>query len=602
MDGSTKTNVHMIRATYDELIKEGFRLRYIVVTHPDLDHYGGIKQVLGFNDVDSPQVLLTNRFSDRIKSKMFGEQYIQVQSLTPPIDWADWPPQNIENKCFNVSHRSFTSDLVLYRTKQTAADDAEQPIILQLNGTFKKPERKRDNESSIITTITMNSDGNIKTLACLTGDAFFDTSEIVAQFLRENKIKVFQVPHHGSEDNSNCTFYEQIAENTQYYLISCGKHQGYGHPKAEVFTAIRNATVSGGKEGATIVLTDGTNLNGEKVFSFTGHDYEPFVSYWDPHLRDCELINKDCLQFTFSGEGNLVSNSLQNLTQWSITGYREMADRYVLRQTWRRIQIHLKAPNRAPNNRHFIVMEKALTTEECQGDECTASIDGFLGLPAPTNPCTWDDRVIMVDGTDDLVFLQLATKGKIYYQACNNVKNEIENILKSGPKRISKLKKKAKDFYENVPLLSTALTNFLFRGSTAAQKFQLIQKIKTKLNTGTYDVEGMIDGDNQIATHVRNFLQIVLDMKRILITRSSYTKKLKQKYNKEIETIKAGIGNLLLAIDHVITSLDDDYSTMVFFKCHKVPWQIVYGTISNTGEVDWLVQYAVCNSLQTYTS
>ena len=173
---------------------------------------------------------------------------------------------------------------------------------------FEEAEDDHDNESSIITTITTKNDGNT-ILACLTGDAFFktSTSKKRAKFLQDQKIIVFQVPHHGSELNSKFEFYEEIAENTQYYLISCGHHGRHCFPRKEVFTAIRDATVKKNKKGATIVLTDGTNLNGEKVSSFTGHDHEPSISYWDPHLKkdsDCELINKDFLQFTFSGKGN----------------------------------------------------------------------------------------------------------------------------------------------------------------------------------------------------------------------------------------------------------------------------------------------------------
>ena len=99
VDGSTKTNEKMLKTTYAELEGEGFPLRYVVVTHPDIDHYGGINQVLGFNGVDSPQVLLTNRFSDKINKKMFGEQYIPVQSF----------PSELANSTTHLQKRIFQS-------------------------------------------------------------------------------------------------------------------------------------------------------------------------------------------------------------------------------------------------------------------------------------------------------------------------------------------------------------------------------------------------------------------------------------------------------------------------------------------------------------
>ena len=593
VDGSTDTNVHMIRATYAELIKEGFTLRYVVVTHPDKDHYGGINRVLGFNGVDSPQVLLTNRFSDEIKNKMLGEQYIQVQSLTP----IDWPPPYIENKCFNVSHSSFTSDLVLYRMR--TAD--EQPIILKQNGTFKKPEKKKDNESSIITTITTKNDDNA-ILACLTGDAFFATSEIAAQFLHNKKIIVFQVPHHGSKHNSNFEFYEQIAENTQYYLISCGHHGKHCFPDKDVFTSIRKATVEKNKKGATIVLTDGTNLNGEKVSFFTGHDHEPSISYWDPLLRrsDCKLIDKDFLQFTFSSQGDLDNDkpALPNLIQWSITGYREITLNYGSKIRLR--GMHFKAPN----NRHLKVVKGVLKTEECQGDECNASIEGFPGLPAPTDPCTWDKRVIMVYGTDDLVFLQLTTGENIVIQ-----KHKYENVQKEFEERISSkvyksCLRKACEYKEIVSLLSKAITTIIFRTIfIPAKKLELIEEVKTAIettkDTDIYSMQTITENycDKNERDVVMSLLELEYQIRQSLLRNSKYNRKeLLQKLD-QIE--KNNQKSLLKYSPQDIISFGKQ--RFCFFKCYKLPWQIVYGTISDNGNVNWPDQHDVHNSLQVYT-
>ena len=576
MDGSTGTNVHMIRATYDELVEEGFTLRYIVVTHPDIDHYGGINQVLGFNDVDLPQVLLTNRFSDEIKNKMLGEQYIPiVQSLTP----IDWSPPYIENKCFNVSHSSFTSDLVLYRMR--TAD--EQPIILKRNGTFKKPEKKKDNESSIITTITTKNDDNA-ILACLTGDAFFDTSEIAAQFLSDNKIIVFQVPHHGSKHNSNFEFYEQIAENTQYYLISCGHHGKHCFPDKDVFTSIRKATVEKNKKGATIVLTDGTNLNGEKVSSFTGHDHEPSISYWDLHLKrsNCELINKYFLQFTFSDKGILVDEPLQNLIQWSIEGYRQMTFNYGSKQ--RLCGMHLKTSN----NHHLKVVKGVLITEKCQSDGCTASIDGHIGLPAPTDPCTWDnDKVIMVYGTDDLIFLQLATGGKIVKKTTYT---DARAVLEKSYISDRKLTLRNADGYGKVVShLIGALTDVIFgMKTTAAKKVEMINAIKIALK----DKIGKFDDGKEATDSIMRLVKIANQVRADLNESKKYDQKIVNQRFLEIDTIKEGLS---LSVPTSITSLDEEF---IVFKCVDVPWQIAYGTINDNGDVNWGV---LNNTLKTST-
>ncbi len=414
MDGSEgENNVKMIENTYDELHKDGFTLCRIIVTHPDKDHYRGIDSVLKFTGVNTPPVLLTDQFKHKLekKKKVKTKQESRLKKFHDTVTelYSELPVgdiEYIENRAlstpFKVAYKSSTSDLVLYKTDN---EMVEGPNGQRQTGEFRKPEKDRYNESSIVTTIT--SKDSKKIIACLTGDAFFDSPHQIATFLQDREIIVFQVPHHGSKHNSNFEFYRQIAHNIQYYLISCGHHRGYGFPDKEVFTAIRDATVAKKKEGATIVLVDGTHLNGKKVSSFTGGDYEPSISYWDPHLKcsDCEVINKDFLQFTFSGEGNL--DPLQNLIQWSIKGYRIMTYSYGSKQ--RVSEMHLKTSN----NRHLKVENGDLITEECQGNGCTTSIDGHIGLPAPTDPCTWDDSVIMVYGTSDLIFLQVASGEKI---------------------------------------------------------------------------------------------------------------------------------------------------------------------------------------------
>ena len=595
-----KKNVEMIKNTYDDLIKEGFTVERIVLTHPDGDHCGGFGSIDEFDQMISPPILLTDRFQFKYPFKPFS---LKVGRYNESRDTGP----------FNLSYTSFTSDLVLHTINKIA-----QPIVHHRDGTFVKDKDDHDNESSIITTITMNNGGNT-ILACLTGDAFFDNHQM-APFLHNKEIIVFQVPHHGSKHNSNFEFYMKIAENTQYYLISCGHHGSYDFPHKEVFTAIRDATVAKKKEGATIVLTDGTNLNGKKVSSFTGHDHEPSVSYWDPHLRisDCELINKDFLQFTFSSQGDLVNDkpALPNLIQWSIKGYKHMADSYNPKQ---RLRIHLKASN----NSHLVVDALIITedyqeaddgsiegfqilsrlkTQQCQGEGCTASIDGYIGLPAPTDPCTWDKRVIMVYGTDDLVFLQLTTGENIIQERkYEHVQKEFEDIITSKvPKNKSSLRK-ADEYKKIASLLSKAITTIIFKTiSTPAQKIELIKEVKEALGRKTDPYYTQIF--HQITENHENERDVVM---RLLKLEHETRQRLVEDgraykgadHTQELQQIEAKNPNLL-APQNIITSFDGE-QRFCFFKCYKVPWQIVYGTISDNGDVIWSDH--VYNSLQVYT-
>ena len=609
MDGSEgEDNVKMIRTTYDELREDGFTLRRIIVTHPDKDHYRGIGDVLEFTGVNTPPVLLTNQFKCKLKNKKKEpadptqkEQADPAQkepanklkkfcdTITETFGYSEFSVDNIEyieNKAlstpFKVEYKSSTSDLVLYKTDN---ETVEKPG--KEKGEFCKPKQDRYNESSIVTTITLKD--NSKILACLTGDAFFDSADQITTFLLDREITVFQVPHHGSKHNSNFEFYVQIAGNTQYYLISCGHHGSYDFPHKEVFTAIRKATVAKEKKGATIVLTDGTHLNGERMSSFRGGDYEPSVSYWDPHLKkdsNCELINKDFLQFTFSGEGNLVDNPLQNLIQWSIEGYRQMTFNYGSKQ--RLCGMHLKTSN----NHHLKVVNKALITEKCQSDGCcTASIDGHIGLPAPTDPCTWDNRVIMVYGTEDLIFLQLATGERIikvqtYHDAQADLKKSYISIRKLTMR-------KADGYGEVVSHLIGALTDVIFEmKTTAAKKVEMINAVKIALkDPKKIDEIGKFGDSKEAIDSIMRLVEIAYQVQADLNESKKYDQKICDQRILEIDTIKKGLS---LSEPTSITSLDEEF---VVFKCVDVPWQIAYGTINDNGEVNW----GVLNTLKTST-
>ncbi len=579
-----KTNVEMIRTTYDELIDEGFTVRRIVVTHPDRDHYDGIDDVIGFPAMNSPPVLLTHQFKDKLKETLTA-QYPYQFPLGKQFN------EDRDTGSFNVEYTSTTSDLVLHsKTKH------EGELRPAQNCTFQKTQdADRKNESSVITTITLNDRNTI--LACLTGDAFFD-SHLTAPFLHNRKIIVFQVPHHGSKHNSNFEFYVQIAEKTQYYLISCGHHGSYGFPHKKVFTAIRDATVARKKEGATIVLTDGTLLNGEKVSSFRGGDYEPHVSYWDPHLKE---IKKPFLQFTFTPTEHEICT--ENLIQWSITGYKRMAGS----NPKQRLRIHLKASN----NRHLQVVNGALTTQRCDGNGCTTSIDGYLGLPAPTDPCAWDNKVIMVDGTDDLIFLQLTTGEKIIQEhKYEDVQTELEkSISKVSRNKLSV--RNAKEYEKIISLLSKAITTIIFRTiSTPAEKNELIEEVKKALEikTDPYYIQTfheITENERDVMRlhHLENERDVVMTLLRLEHKiRQSLLTNSEEKHTQEMQDFEKKNQKLLEqppAPQNIITSFDGK-QRISFFKCYKVPWQIVYGTISDNGEVNW-PDHHVHNSLQVYT-
>ena len=246
--------------TWDE---QQLELDTIIVTHPDKDHVGGVTKLLEKYSY-SGELLFTDAF------------YHKSAAPNKCVFLTDWERANEKYRadlylcvstCTYVKHStpdaSFgfyfpTSDARLL-TKDVLKRTVFSHIFHRQNPT--RPRQKDFNDTSILTTVNESSQGID---VVLTGDSdglIIDRALFMNYRLRPH-IKVFQVPHHGSEKNSDYELY--ISFTADVYLISGGGHDKYNHPNNEVLSAIIRACVDN-QHRSTIVVTNSRGLKRDKV-------------------------------------------------------------------------------------------------------------------------------------------------------------------------------------------------------------------------------------------------------------------------------------------------------------------------------------------------
>ncbi len=261
------------------------RLEAIVNTHPDADHYGGINALLGTG-------------SKKIRS---GEKFtVYCPIITTPAaslfvteeverDNYRW----IENAEWYCPHFWFQTEApgLVY----TGLEDDSQPSHVEIG-----KEIEDCNETSILTTVRL-SRSTYKYDVVLTGDSndriILDTLELRGCMT----VGVFQVPHHGSRENSCYDFYMQF--HAKIYFISHGANKLYKHPHSEVITGILSAAVD--KKRDCIIVVTATWFEESKINYFmrkSTSNWRKFVKiyYFD---ESSSYITLDCSELDCRPKG-----------------------------------------------------------------------------------------------------------------------------------------------------------------------------------------------------------------------------------------------------------------------------------------------------------
>lgn len=214
-----KSNAGDTVVNYLRSQEKNMEIDYLIATHPDADHIGGMQDV----------------FKD-----------LKIKNFYYPLD----APHNT---------KTWKNVLSLAKAEKCSIKDAKTGTKFVKGGAeikFVHPtnDYSDSNEDSVVALLDYNN-----TEVLLTGDAESITEQ---DMINQNKlidVDVLKVGHHGSDTSTTQAFLNKV--KPEYSVISVGKNS-YGHPKASVLNRLKNI-------GSKIFRTD---LNGNVVLKTNGNN------------------------------------------------------------------------------------------------------------------------------------------------------------------------------------------------------------------------------------------------------------------------------------------------------------------------------------------
>ena len=212
------------RRIYSYLQSHGITdLDYIVCTHDDSDHSGGLSAALNYSVASAALAPIASSGSSAFSD---FTRYLAKQgvSVTVPSVGSTFPLGSASVRVLGPV--------------RTAGDDNNNSLILQ---------------------ITYGA-----TSFLFTGDAEREEEQDLLDSGRNLKSTVLKVSHHGSSDASSYLFLRSVAP--QYAVISVGAGNPYGHPTETVLSRLRDAEVKTYRtdmQGTVICRSDGKSVSFE---------------------------------------------------------------------------------------------------------------------------------------------------------------------------------------------------------------------------------------------------------------------------------------------------------------------------------------------------
>ncbi len=181
---------------------------YLVATHPDTDHTGGISGALQLVSVGRAFCSVTQADQRAFQSM---EKFLRNQNVSIEVPSA--------GETFSLGSAS-----------------------VQVVGPVHHTEDENSNDDSIVLKITY---GNTSLL--LTGDATEEEERAIVSAGYDVDCDLLKVSHHGSAHSSSYSFLRTASPSSA--VISVGKGNDYGHPTEETLARLGNC-------GATVYRTD----------------------------------------------------------------------------------------------------------------------------------------------------------------------------------------------------------------------------------------------------------------------------------------------------------------------------------------------------------
>lgn len=195
-------------------------LEYIIATHADADHVGGLSGALNYATVDTAYCSVTEYDTKTFNSfvKYLGKQ----------------------GKSIEVPKAGDTFTL----------GSADVKVLASYTGSDDS------NNNSIVLRVTYG-----KTVFLFTGDAEREEEQVILDAGYDLSSTVLKVGHHGSKNSTTYPFLREIMP--KYAIISVGKDNSYGHPTDDTLSRLRDADVKVFRtdlQGHIICASDGTTV------------------------------------------------------------------------------------------------------------------------------------------------------------------------------------------------------------------------------------------------------------------------------------------------------------------------------------------------------
>lgn len=197
-------------------------LDYVIGTHPDADHVGGLDVVLykfSWKQVILPDVEKDTRTYQDVLRVIEGKN----QKITRPK----------VGDTYRLGGAEFT---VIAPVKEDYGDSW--------------------NDYSIGIRLTFGESRFV-----FTGDAEEDAEEDMLDMGMDLSADVFKAAHHGSDTANTLPFLEEV--NPEAVVISCGEENRYGHPRAEVLNHLRSMGIKvyrTDEQGTVVAVSDGSTI------------------------------------------------------------------------------------------------------------------------------------------------------------------------------------------------------------------------------------------------------------------------------------------------------------------------------------------------------
>ncbi|MCL2157350.1 MAG: MBL fold metallo-hydrolase, partial [Methanobrevibacter sp.] len=198
------------------------KIDYLVMTHPDADHIGGMSKVI--DNFDIGNIYMTDRIST---TKTFEDLLLKIESKN----------LNITTLKANDTISEFNDGKVILLSPIKKYDDSnEMSLVIQIiykNNTF-----------------------------LFMGDAGYKVENDILNSNANIKADLIKIGHHGSSYSSSIRFIEKVSP--LFAIISVGKNNRYGHPTNQTLETLKKIGAKiyrTDESGDIIAISDGNSIN-----------------------------------------------------------------------------------------------------------------------------------------------------------------------------------------------------------------------------------------------------------------------------------------------------------------------------------------------------